>query len=271
MSSSDEELIDSAIFQEPSDYYPSPKPATFESWTLQTGQTLQLRLVGHNPLWGHHLWNGAQVVTDYLYEHRESLVLGKNVLELGAGAGLPSLAAAIWGARHVVMTDYPDAELVENMKYNVEAAKNILQSTSNVVVQINHFGLVNSDSSQGHVWGADTEPLLAPLPSNSGSFDTLILADLLFNHSQHAALVSTIKATLAHSPGAAVLAFFTPYTPWKFDKDMAFFDLAQEGGLQVTQVVKRVLDKLMFKDDRGDELLRRTVFGYTLTWTERNR
>lgn len=51
MSSQGEDLIDSAIFQEPAGYYPPPKPATTESRTLQTGETLQLRLVGHNPLW----------------------------------------------------------------------------------------------------------------------------------------------------------------------------------------------------------------------------
>ncbi|KAL8939247.1 MAG: hypothetical protein Q9211_002829 [Gyalolechia sp. 1 TL-2023] len=254
----EEDLIDSAIFQEPADYYPPPKPATFESRTLQTGETLQLRLVGHNPLWGHHLWNGAQVVTDYLYDHSEGLVRGKNVLELGAGAGLPSIAAAIWGAKMVLVTDYPDEDLVENMRINVDAAKDVMPPSSNVVVQ-------------GHVWGADTEPMLSKLPSHTCGFDTLLLADLLFNHSQHAALVSTIQATLARSSEARALVFFTPYTPWKFDKDLAFFDLAREGGLQVTQVIKRVMDKLMFKDDRGDELLRRTVFGYELRWIDLER
>ncbi|KAL8836338.1 MAG: hypothetical protein Q9170_002952 [Blastenia crenularia] len=249
-SPNDEDIIDTAIFQEPSDYYPPPKPATFESRTLQTGETLQLRLVGHNPLW---------VVTDYLYDHRSELVLGKNILELGAGAGLPSLAAAIWGAKSVVMTDYPDEDLVENMRVNVDAARDVLPpSRTGVVVQ-------------GHVWGADARPLLAELPSDARGCDTLVLADLLFNHSQHAALVSTIQATLARSPGARALVFFTPYTPWKFDKDMAFFDLARGGGFQVTQVVKRVMDKLMFKDDRGDELLRRTVFGYELRWRDLER
>ena len=113
--------------------------------------------------------------------------------------------------------------------------------------------------------------MFANLPPEARGFDTLVLADLLFNHSQHAALVSTIQSTLVRSPGARALVFFTPYTPWKFDKDMAFFDLAREGGLQVDQVVKRVMDKLMFKDDRGDELLRRTVFGYELNWIDRDK
>ncbi|KAI4115707.1 MAG: hypothetical protein LQ345_003745 [Seirophora villosa] len=210
MSSDDEALIDTAIFQEPPDYYPPPKPATFESRTLQGGQTLRLRLVGHNPLW---------VVTDYLYDHKESLVRGTSMLELGAGAGLPSIAAAIWGAKHVVVTDYPDQDLVENMKINVDAATDVVPRSSNIVVQ-------------------------------------------------HAALVSTIRATLARSPQARALVFFTPYTPWKFDKDMAFFDVAREGGFEVNQVVKRVMDKVMFQDDPGDELLRRTVFGYELSWND---
>ncbi|KAL8662760.1 MAG: hypothetical protein Q9202_004452 [Teloschistes flavicans] len=253
-----EDLIDSAIFVEPSDYYPPPKPATFESRTLPTGETLQLRLVGHNPLWGHHLWNGAQVVTDYLHDHAKDLVMGRNVLELGAGAGLPSLAAAIWGAEHVVLTDYPDKDLVDNMQINVDAAKDVLPLQSSIVVQ-------------GYVWGASTESLLTDLGSESGRFETLILADLLFNHSQHAALTSTIQATLKRSGSAKALVFFTPYTPWKYEKDMAFFDLAEDAGLRATQVVKRVMDKLMFKDDRGDELLRRTVFGYELTWANLNR
>lgn len=76
------------------------------------------------------------MVTDYLYNHREELVCGKNVLELGAGAGLPSIAAAIWGAKNVVVTDYPDEDMVENMKINVDAAKDVLPRSSNVVVQV---------------------------------------------------------------------------------------------------------------------------------------
>jgi nicotinamide N-methyltransferase len=50
---SDSKAID--IFADPEGYYaPSPKPTT-ETHTLLSGQVLTLRLVGHNPLWGHHL------------------------------------------------------------------------------------------------------------------------------------------------------------------------------------------------------------------------
>lgn len=41
----------SALFQEPVGYFP-PEPApTYTEYTLLSGQTIPLRLVGHNPLW----------------------------------------------------------------------------------------------------------------------------------------------------------------------------------------------------------------------------
>ena len=61
------------------------------------------------------------------------------MLELGAGAGLPSIVCAIMGAKKVdgvlmelckkwqliisaqiVVTDYPDADLIENLTYNIK-------------------------------------------------------------------------------------------------------------------------------------------------------
>ena len=51
MSSSEDEVFDTSLFQEPSDYYAQEKPATYTNYTLLSGQKLRLRLVGHNPLW----------------------------------------------------------------------------------------------------------------------------------------------------------------------------------------------------------------------------
>lgn len=41
------------------------------------------------------------------------------MLELGAGAGLASLVAAILGAQKVVVTDYPDRDLISNIEHNI--------------------------------------------------------------------------------------------------------------------------------------------------------
>lgn len=76
------------------------------------------------------------MVTDYLYDHARDLVHGRTVLELGAGAGLPSIAAAIWGAKQVVVTDYPDEDLVENLQINIDAAKDVLPRSANIVAKV---------------------------------------------------------------------------------------------------------------------------------------
>ena len=59
-----------------------------------------------------------------------------SVLELGAAAALPSMVAALNGARKVVVTDYPDPELVENIVYNVDHNLPGMRSAGRVIVQV---------------------------------------------------------------------------------------------------------------------------------------
>ena len=247
----DVEALDVDLFAEPADYYPpSPTPTT-ETHTLRSGETLTLRLVGHNPLWGHHLWNAGRLVSTYLEDHA-SLITGRTVLELGAGAGLPSLVCGVLGAKPVVVSDYPDPDLVANLWHNIESGPG--EVAGRVV-------------AEGYCWGADVAPLLAHLESSGAEkFDVLILADLLFNHSEHAKLVATVRETLAKKEDGVALVFFTPYRPWLYEKDMAFFDLTREAGFIVEKIFEEKMDEVMFKEDRGDEELRRTVFGYTVRW-----
>jgi nicotinamide N-methyltransferase len=46
-------------------------------------------------------------------------------LELGAGAGLPGIVSAIKGASTVVVTDYPDPDLIENITHNIDICAEI--------------------------------------------------------------------------------------------------------------------------------------------------
>lgn len=123
-----------------------------------------------------------------------------------------------------------------------------------------------------------------PREEAEARFDTLILSDLLFNHSEHAKLVHSVKALLRKptspnhcrqpssftppSPSPRALVFFTPHRPWLLEKDLAFFDLARSEGLVVRKVLEEVCEKPMFEDDRGDERLRRTVMGFEVLWPE---
>lgn len=82
-------------------------------------------------------------------------------------------------------------------------------------------------------------------------FDVLILADLLFNHSEHEKLIKTVQMTLKKSPSARAYVFFTPYRPWLLEKDLAFFDLARDAGFVVTKLFEKVMEKVMFEEDPG--------------------
>lgn len=71
----------------------------------------------------------------------------------------------------VVLTDYPDRALVDNMVYNV--AQN---------------GVRDIVAVRGYVWGRDVEPLLAATATDGDAqrakFDLILLSDLVFNHSE---------------------------------------------------------------------------------------
>ncbi|KAF2746252.1 hypothetical protein M011DRAFT_478246 [Sporormia fimetaria CBS 119925] len=243
------------LFQEPSDFYQPEKEATYASHQLLSGQDLKIRLVGHNPLWGHYLWNAGRTIAHYVEQHASDMVRGKMVLELGAGGGLPSLVCALSGAARVVVTDYPDADLIENLRYNIDNCK-LLPQSSKIV-------------AEGYLWGADTESLTKHISPATG-FDVLILADLLFNHSEHGKLIKSLQLMLKKIPESVAYVFFTPYRPWLLQKDLAFFDLARDAGFDVIKTFEKVMDKVMFENDPGDELLRRTVYGYEVRWATGN-
>ena len=81
-------------------------------------------------------------------------------------------------------------------------------------------------------------------------YDTLILADVIFNHSEQEKLVATVLQTLRKIAHARALVFFTPHRPWLLHKDLDFFERAKGLGLRVEQVGEWVMEKPMF-DDRG--------------------
>ena len=99
------------------------------------------------------------------------------------------------------------------------------------------------------------------------SFDLLILADLVFNHSEQKKLVATVQGSLKKTPESRALVFFTPHRPWLLEKDLEFFKVAEHAGFRAQKFMERLMDRPMYDEDRGDEVLRRTVFGYTLEWS----
>ena len=178
---------------------------------------------------------------------------------------MPSLVASGLGAEHVVVTDYPDADLIENLGWNIE---HNTWDSFDIGVSKAPSAAGKSVVARGYLWGADPATVLdlMHVRGKGEGFDVLLMADLLFNHSCHEALVSSICMTMKKTMEAKALVFFTPYRPWLFEKDLAFFDLCREKGLVVDKLLEEEMGKVMFENDRGDETLRRTVFGYEVKW-----
>ncbi|KAF9524558.1 putative methyltransferase-domain-containing protein [Crepidotus variabilis] len=257
----EEELGLDTVFVEPP-RPPSPIPTSeiyhrdaVKIHSDEAWKAVEIRLVGSHPLWGHHLWNAAKALATYL-DQNTGLYQGRNVLELGAGGALPSIVAVNNGASKVVITDYPDRALIENIDYNVVA---------NVPSEKRDHTIV-----QGYIWGRSVENLLSALPdSTSQAFDLVILSDLIFNHSQHDALLNTCRMALSTSVpdqalGPCVLVFYTHHRPHLAHRDMDFFAKAENKGWKCEKILEKVFPP-MFPNDPGEEIVRSTVHGWKLT------
>lgn len=167
-------------------------------------------------------WDAAFPMAQFLCEHAES-VRGRDVVELGAGPGLPGLVAAKLGASRVTLTDLPSE--LELLRTNVS---------------LNGFGEedeADEGSSSGRVdvaactWGEEAQM------SAVGKRDVVVCSDVLYGH--HAdvarALARTMRA-LVRDDGICLVAYFSRE---KLMHDLAFFeecDLLFEDPVQRTVV-----------------------------------
>lgn len=199
------------LFDEPDGFRPKTPPPTEVVQRLHDGSDVRLRLVGSHPLWGHYLWNAAPTMATYLQEHADRYVRGRALLELGAAAGLPSIAADRAGAAIVVATDYPDPDLMQNLAHN-----------------LTHNACTHA-TAHGYIWGADAAPLRALVPHD---YDVVLMSDLIFNHQAHEALLDTCDACLTRDAARApcALVFFSHHRPHLAEKDAHFFTRAGARG-----------------------------------------
>ncbi|KAF8803245.1 hypothetical protein BYT27DRAFT_7195839 [Phlegmacium glaucopus] len=263
MPPSDDESLDlETIFKEPP-RPPTPEP-TIAKYVRDTKEVrlpddwreIEIRLVGSHPLWGHYLWNAALALASFLDSNRD-LYVDRNVLELGAGGGLPSIVTLKNGAQKVVVTDYPETNLIENLAHNVVENLDV-EDRKRIDVQ-------------GYIWGQPVHSLLEPLSlsSQSSKFDLIILSDLIFNHSQHDALLKTCELVISpntsqlSTPDPHVLVFYTHHRPHLAHRDMQFFTKAKERGWICTEIYTKTFPP-MFPEDPGEESIRSTVHGWKL-------
>lgn len=241
------------IFEEPKDFYqaiPEPYYETYDRIPdcVEDGEPsqIQVRLVGKSPLWGHLLWNAGIVTTNFIDKFKKDYIVGKTVLELGAAAALPSLVAAL-SADNVVITDYPDPDLISNIDHNVDLLKKSTPKPLNV-------------TSEGYIWGNDVSTLLNAKGQNGRKFDFIILSDLIFNHSEHSKLIRSCDECL--TPNGKLFVVFTHHRPRLAHKDLQFFEDAKTlANMKSTQIIEEKRHP-MFEKDEGSEHVRSMVHGY---------
>lgn len=153
------------------------------------------------------------------------------------------------------MTDYPDPDLVDNMRQNAAEARDLIPNAGSLHVE-------------GYKWGGPVEGLLGHLPAGAGGFDVLIMADVVYSHREHGNLIKTMHQTLKRSPDSVALVIFTPYQPWLLPKTEQFFPLAEENGFRVSKIFEKVMDQVLFENDPG--VCRSLPWCTTLTGTGRD-
>jgi len=251
------EDLELQLFAEPDNFYKQPADAVITTYQRTHNRELvEIRLLGKHPLWGHRLWNAAIVLADAIDKNMlagECLisVANKRVLELGAGAALPSLISLLNGCSPCVVTDYPDTELIENIKYNVQR---LLEKQP----ELQSRAIV-----EGHLWGKEISKLLAAAGGNR--FDVILLADLIFNHISHTALLETCSQCLAVN--GEILVAFSHHKPRLAADDLRFFELAAKPPffLRSTRLYDRQCTP-MWEQDEGPADVRGLVQVFRMTF-----
>ena len=99
--------------------FPTATSAEAVTLTVQQLQDAQTSLEGSrmSRMVGGEVWEAALLLGTYLCGEGADRVRGRRICELGAGVGLPGLAALGMGAEEVVLSDFPPAVL-ENLRGN---------------------------------------------------------------------------------------------------------------------------------------------------------
>ncbi|VDB95994.1 unnamed protein product [Peniophora sp. CBMAI 1063] len=128
------------------------------------------------------VWVASVFIADHLPELLAQLPERVTVLELGAGAGLPSVLLSKAAPRSVVVcSDYPDDAIIAALEHSVK--RNDVRGVHVVP----------------YAWGSDPASLLAHAPAG---FDVVLAADTLWNPDTHELLIQSITRTLGRRSSA---------------------------------------------------------------------
>ncbi|KAJ7759183.1 hypothetical protein B0H16DRAFT_631418 [Mycena metata] len=174
-------------------YTYEPSDSSFSKISVQTPDTQAKNWILH----ASSIWASSRFLADNLdyldlQSHIDRCPPRKRVklLELGAGAGLPSIVIGKrFPAVSVTVSDYPDTELIRTLTENVAA--NDVSANCRAVP----YG-----------WGSDPSELFSD-DNENGKFDVVIAADTLWNPEFHGLFIEALRLTLKQSLDSRIHIF----------------------------------------------------------------
>ncbi|OQD66763.1 hypothetical protein PENPOL_c004G08838 [Penicillium polonicum] len=208
-------------------------------------------------LFAHFLWSAAMVVAEGVEQADTPIapgeveteaqrgsrelwsIKGESVLELGAGAALPSVICALADASKVVATDHPSSPAFSGaIAFNIE--HNLAKRTPKVAGEV---------SMHPHEWGVLDDSFAT---ANKGGFSRIVAADCFWMRSQHENLARTMQWFL--SPGGKVWVVAGFHTGRAIVA--GFFETVLENGFVIESIYER---DLVARLEDGGEIRREWV------------
>ena len=211
-----------------------------------------------NKLFAKDIWYGSVLMAEYFRDH-PTLVAQKTVIELAAAAALPSIVAHRLKAKLVVATDYPNEELIANIKN---------QFTNNSIPTLPEDAKATAVALP-HLWGDvnNVDALLA-LTSASQGYDVLLLAEFLWwdTHVQHDNILKSCNALLTEN--GIIYASYSHHNPGREGLDLEFFERAER---DYGFTVEHIHSDLRGYNDVFDDYCQQKSYLTKLTRTKKNQ
>ncbi|KAH8245998.1 hypothetical protein KR026_006692 [Drosophila bipectinata] len=150
---------------------PRPRRGVIE---LEHSEATELRLVGLQ------VWRGALLLADYLFFKRTEFS-GKNVMELGAGVGLTSIAAGIHNPGKIFCTDVDLGCILKLIRGNVQRNSKLFSADISVL----EFDFLTPKDQQ-------SPELLNAIDSS----DIILAADVIYDDTLTDAFISVVDFLL---------------------------------------------------------------------------
>lgn len=200
------------LFDHPPVAHGDPTRPLVVSVQLDHGQSIDLVLdlpsTNHVELQAQHVWDASFYLLSILFPSSPSNpaspastattttgieLRGKRVVELGAGAGLASVAAVRTGAHTVLATDFPDEQILSTLR------RNLFSNPPSRACEREggRRGVL------GHEWGTSVDGLVR---WNDGKrFDVVLAMDLIWRSSLHRPLIDSLVGLLEPDNGTAIV------------------------------------------------------------------